>query len=116
MEYADFIQDQGVAYVNKAVQKLQHFGLLIVHNQHILPYYQRDSSETLHRNAKLFRLVHRRNIHLLLFAFQLKNNVDLLDNRDIPMRRREVILFSLPKLNHYKFKKNIIVVCLNGII
>ena len=43
LEYADFIQDQGVAYVNKAIQKLQNFGLLIAHNQHILSFDQRDS-------------------------------------------------------------------------
>ena len=54
-----------------------------------------------------------------IIATQLKNNVDLLDNtnRDIPTRRREGILFSLLKLNHYKLKKNhSIFVCLNGII
>ena len=98
MEYADFIQDQSVVYVNKAVQKLHNFGLLIAYNQHNVPYYQRDSSETLHGKAKLFRLVHRRNIHLLLFVFQLKSNVDLLDNRDIPTRRREGIIVFITKI------------------
>ena len=106
MEYADFIQDQGVVYINKSVQKLQNFGLSIAFNQHRLPYYERDSSETLHMNAKVFRLVQRRNSHLLLFAFQLKEDDDLLDVRDIPTRRRDGILFTLPKINHYKFPKN----------
>ena len=106
LEYADFIQDQGIAYVNKAIQKLQNLGLLIVHNQHILPYDQRDSSETLHRNCNLFRLVHRRRLHLLHFAYRLKDNVLLLDGRDIPTRRRAGILFNIVKSNHYKFPKN----------
>ena len=34
VEYADFIQDQGIIYINKAIQKLQNQGLLIAHNQH----------------------------------------------------------------------------------
>ena len=92
MEYADFIQDQGVVYINKSVQKLQNFGLSIAFNQHRLPYYERDSSETLHMNAKVFRLVHRRNSHLLLFAFPLKEDNDLLDFRDIPTRRELLLV------------------------
>ena len=106
MEYADFIQDQGINYINKAIQKLQNQGLLIAHNQHILPYDQRDSSETLHRNGRLSRLVHRRRLHLLQFAFQLKNDIALLDNRVIPTRRRAGIVFTIVKSNHYKFPKN----------
>ena len=106
LEYADFIQDQGVAYVNKAIQKLQNFGLLIAHNQHMLSFDQRDSSETLHRNSRMSRLVHRRSLHLLQFAFKLKMKDDLLDLREIPTRRRVGIVFSLVKSNHYKFSKN----------
>ena len=106
MEYGDFIQDQGVAYVNKAIQKLQNFGLLIAHNQHILSFDQRDSSETLHRNSRISRLVHRRSLHLLQFAFKLKMKDDLLDLREIPTRRRVGIVFSLVNSNHYKFPKN----------
>ena len=106
MEYADFIYDQGIAYVNKSTQKLQNMGLSIAYNQHILPYGQRDSSETLHRQCGVFRLVHRRTLHLLQFAYTLRSNVDLLDNRDIPTRRRVGILFNIPKTNHYKFPRN----------
>ena len=106
LEYADFIQDQGIIYINKAIQKLQNLGLLIAHNQHILPYDQRDSSETLHRNSKMSRLVHRRKLHLLQFAFRLKDNTTLLDRRDIPTRRHAGIVFTIVKSNHYKFPKN----------
>ena len=101
--------DQGVVYINKATQKLQNLGLLIAHNQHILPYDQRDSSEALHRNSNMSRLVHRRRLHLLQFAFQLKDDLMLLDVRDIPTRRHAGIVFSIPKISHYKFpKKNIL--------
>ena len=106
IEYADFLQDQGIVYINKAIQKLQNLGLLIAHNQHILPFNQRDSSETLHRNSRLPRLVHRRKLHLLQFAFHLKDNITLLDVREIHTRRRAGILFIIQKSNHYKYQKN----------
>ena len=106
LEYADFICDQGLVYINKALQKLQNRGLSIAFNQHVLPYQQRDSSDTLHRWSGVFRLIHRRKLHLLQFAFGLKSNVALLDNRDIPTRRRDGILFKIPKSNHYKFPRN----------
>ena len=99
IEYADFIQDQGVVYINKSVQKLQNFGLSIAFNQHRLRYYDLDSSETLHINAKVFRLVHRRNSHLLLFAFQLKEDNDLLDVRDIPTRNNWNCVYNHLKTN-----------------
>ena len=106
IEYADFIQGQGIIYINKAIQKLQNVGLLIAHNQHIVPYDRRDSSDTLHRNSTLSRLIHRRRLHLLQFAFNLKDNFNLLDVRDIPTRRHIGVLFTVQKSNHYKYPKN----------
>ena len=106
IEYADFIHDQGIMYINKAIQKLQNHGLLIAHNQHILPYDRRDSSDTLHRNSRLSRLVHRRKLHLLQFAFKLKEDIALLDLRDIRTRRHVGVLFNIQKSNHYKYPKN----------
>ena len=105
IEYADFLQDQGIVYINKAIQKLQNLGLLRAHNQYILSFNQRDSSETLHRNSILSRLVHRRKLHLLQFAFHLKDNITLLDVREIHTRRRTGILFIIQKSNHYKYHK-----------
>ena len=105
LEY-DFICDQGLIYVNKSIQKLQNWGLSIAFTQHILPYYQRDSSDNLNRWSGVYRLVHRRTLHMLQFAFSLKTYPILLDNRDIPTRRRDGILFRVPKSNHYKFPRN----------
>ena len=59
-----------------------------------------------HRWGAVYRLIHRRKLHLLQFAFSLKLNVTLLDNRDILTRRRDGILFKLPKCNHYRFPRN----------
>ena len=106
LEYADFICDQGIAYVNKSLQKLQNMGLSVAFNQHVQPFAQRDSSDALHRQCNVFRLIHRRRLHLLQFALVLKSNRSLLDKRDIPTRRRDGILFVIPKSNHYKFPLN----------
>ena len=58
------------------------------------------------RHSRLVRLVHRRRLHLLQFAFQLKNDISLLDIRDIPTRRRAGIVFKILKSSHYKYPKN----------
>ena len=100
IEYADFIYDYNIQYVGKMLQKLQNQGLYTVYNQHFLHYAERDSTETLHREANLFRLQHRRKIHLL--AFSLTKQTGLLDNREIQTRRHDARLFIIPKLDHYK--------------
>ena len=90
LEYADFILDQSIAYMNKALQKIQNFCLLIVNNQHFLKFQEQDSTETLPRNTKIFRLVHRRRMHLLQFAFTLRKDeemVDIRNNNDAKERR-----------------------------
>ena len=106
IEYADFVYDNNIKYVNKKVQSLQNQGLSVAHNQHILPYTQRNSSEFLHRNVKLFRLCHRSRLHLLRFAFKLSQNALYLDNRDIPTRQHAGKLFLIPKSDHYRFCQN----------
>ena len=111
LEYADFIIDQGVEYVNNALQKIQNQCLLIVHNQHFLKFNERDSTETLHRNTKIFRLAHRRRIHLLQFAYSFRECEEMVDNRNIRTRRRGGIVFKIVHSNHYKFYKNPIYRC-----
>ena len=79
IEYADFIYDRNIKYINKRFQTLQNQGLYIAYNQHILTCDMKESTETLHRNAKMYRLIHRRRLHLLCFAYDLTKNVDYLD-------------------------------------
>ena len=57
----------------KRLQTIQNTGLYIVFNQHFLPYELRDSTETIHRRAKEYRLAHRRWIHMLLFIYNYKD-------------------------------------------
>ena len=74
---------------------------------YIQPQYDlQDSSETLHRKCYVFRLVHRRRLHLLQFAFRLKDNIDLVDNKDTPTRCHEGVVFKIPQNNHYKLLRN----------
>ena len=106
IEYADFVYDQNIKHVSKKMQTLQNQGLSVVYNQHILHYTMRDSTETLHRNAKLYRLCHRRKLHLLSFSYKLSQNELYLDHRDIPTRQHVGKLFRLPKVDHYRFTQN----------
>ena len=106
IEYAEFVLDQGIAYINKALQKFQNLCLLIVNNQHFQKFNERDSTETLHRNMKLFKLVHRRHLHLLQFAFTFRTCKDMVDSRNIVTKRRGGVVFKVTHSNHYKFYKN----------
>ena len=117
LEYADFIVDQGIASQNKALQKVQNLCLLIINNQHFFKFNERDSTESLHRNAKMFRLVHRRCMHLFQFAFTFRTCSEIVDNRNIIAWRRGGVVFKVIHSNHYKFYKKIqcINVLLNGI-
>ena len=80
IEYADFIYDYNIQYVGKILQNLQNQGLYTVYNQHFLHYTERESTETLHQEANLFRLHYRRKTHLLAFAFSVTKQAGLLDN------------------------------------
>ena len=102
IEYADFVFDHNIKYVNKKIQGLQNQGLYTVYNQHIRPYVERESTEILHQRANVYRLIHRRRLHLIGFAYTLSQNVNYLDIRDIRTRQHEGKLFRLYKLDHYR--------------
>ena len=106
IEYADFVHDHNIKYVSKKLQTLQNQGLRVSQNQHIMPFAQRDSTEVLHRNAKIYRLYHRRKLHLLSFAYKL-SHIDLyVDKRDIHTRQHVGKLFLIPKSEHYSYVQN----------
>ena len=77
IEYADFVFDYGIKHVNKQMQSLQNQGLYIVYNQHAFPYLERDSSTSLHRQAKIFRLYHRRRIKFIKICIHNVQNGEL---------------------------------------
>ena len=100
--YADFIYDYNIKYNNNRMQSLQNQGLYISYNEHILPFMNKSSTEFLHKEAKLFRLVHGRKLHLLSYASTLTHDSTYLDNRDIRTRNHGAVLFRIDKLNFYK--------------
>ena len=106
LEYADFVYDFDIKYLNKKLQTIQNSGLYIVFNQHYLPYDMKESTETLHRRAGIYRLDHRRKIHMLTFMYNYVDDMRLLDIRDINTRRREGILFKIYKIDHYKARQD----------
>ena len=106
LEYADFVHDFNIKYINKRLQTVQNTGLYIVFNQHHLSFDLKDSTETIHQRAGLYRLVHRRRIHIILYIYNYRENQDLLDVRDINTRRRDGILFKVVGLENYKARQD----------
>ena len=86
IEYADFIYDYNVTYVSNNIQSMQNQGLSTVYEQYRLHYTDRESTETLHRKAKLYRLIHRRKLHLLSYSYTLTKDDKMMDNREIHTR------------------------------
>ena len=106
MEYVDFVYDFDIKYVNKKLQTIQNKGLYIVYNQYYFPYDMKESTETLHHRACIYRLSHRRWIHMLSFIYNYIDDDSLIDARDINTRRREGILFNTQRIEHYKARQD----------
>ena len=106
LEYADFVFDYGIKYINKRLQTLQNQGLYTVFNQHYLTFELKDSTETLHRRANVIRLDHRRRIHALAFIFGYTRDPEMLDNREIRTRIHDGILFRSIPVEHYKVRQD----------
>ena len=106
LEYADFVHDFNIKYISKKLQTIQNSSLYIVFNQYWLAHDLKDSTETIHRRASIYRLIHRIWMHMLLFVYNYSKNPELLDNRDINTRRRDGILFDIPVINHYKARQD----------
>ena len=104
LEYADFVYDFNIKYINKRLQTIQNTGLYIVFNQHSLSYDLKESTETIHRRARLFRLTHRRRIHSFIYNYRDKQ--ELLDIRDINTRRRDGILFAIDGIYNYRARQD----------
>ena len=106
IEYADFVFDYGIKYINTRIQSLQNQGLYTVFNQHYLSYDQKESTEILHRRANILRLGHRRWIHMLSFLFNYRYDANLLDVRALPTRRHNGVPFLEMNVLHHKVKQD----------
>ena len=101
-------------YINKKIQTIQNNALYVVFNQHFLTFDLKDSTETLHRRASLYRLLYRRWMHMVLFVYNYINNQMLIDVRDINTRRRDGILFIVTKMDHFKAKQDAMTRAMNA--
>ena len=95
-----------IKYINNRLQTIQNTSLYILFNQHRLSFDFKDSTETLHRSTSLYRLAHRRWLHMLVFIYNYIEDRELVDIRDIPTRRREGVLFRVDDSEHYKVRQD----------
>ena len=107
IDYADFIYDQNIKYTSKVVQKLQNRALRIIFNQHIKKYDERMSTEEMHQKANVHRLLHTREQHFILYAFDLKKHDINLDKREIPTRANRTVRLCTPKVRNKQFFRSV---------
>ena len=85
-DYGDFIWDRGKIGENKELQYLQNKGLRTVYKVKLEENPLMNTMQ-LHDTSKCLYLDHRRDMHLLFYAFTLSKADDLKDQRNIPTRR-----------------------------
>ena len=107
IEYADYIIDQHIKYVNNQLQNLQNRGLRIALNQHIKRYDERITTEEMHRAARIPTLYYRRELHLLQYAFDLKQKPGNVDDRMLPTRRHDGIRLITYTVKNRKYCRSI---------
>ena len=105
--YADFIYDQQIKYSNKLLQQLQNRALRIIYNQHIMQYNLRLSTTNLHQRANIYRLVYRRQQHLIHYTFDTKFNHNKVDIRPIPTRAHSTIRLKVTKVKNVRYYRSI---------
>ena len=98
LEYADFVYDFNIKYINNKASNNT--------KQHVLRYNLKDSTEMIHRRAGLYRLKHRRKIHMISFIYNYTGNRVLLDVRDINTRRRDGLLFTIEGIENYRARQD----------
>ena len=65
------------------------------------------STQHLHTESKINLLKERRIPHLSLFMFKQKDNVHIVNNRNVRTRAHDALLFTTVKPNNEKFKRNV---------
>ena len=95
-DYVDYIWDRGCIGENNDLQYLQNKGLRMVYGVKLEanPKY---NTVRLHELSECKFLVVRRDIHLLFYAFTLKEQDKLIDKRNLPTRRNQGIRLLLPR-------------------
>ena len=103
VEYVDILYDGSNLYLLNKLQTLQNRGLRIVYNmQFHVPVI------SLHEMCDIAKLTWRRNMHLLLYMYKQKNNMNIVNSRLINTRLHDALVFANNKPNIEKYKNNVL--------
>ena len=103
VEYGDILYDGSNKYLLDRLQTLQNRGLRIVYyKQYHVPVI------SLHEVSKIAKLELRRKMHLLLYMYNQKSNVDIVNSSVINTRLHDALVFINNKPNSEKFKNNVL--------
>ena len=95
-DYVDYIWDRGNNGENNELQLLQNKGLRMVYGVKLGANPKYNTAE-LHEISGCKYLSVRRDMHLLFYAFTLKDQDKLIDKRNLPTRRNQGIRLLLPR-------------------
>ena len=95
-DYVDYVWDRGNIGESTELQSLQNKALRMVYKVKLEahPLY---NTVQLHEKSECLFLHVRRDIHLLFYAFTLKSQPRLIDNRNLPTRNNQGIRLKVPR-------------------
>ena len=96
IDCVDYIWDRGNVGENRELQYIQNKALRTVYGVRLEAHPKYNTAQ-LHELGKCKELSVRRDMHLLFYAFTLKDQEKLIDNRNIPTRQHQGIRFLVPR-------------------
>ena len=103
IEYGDILYDGSNHKLLEKLQTTQNRCLrLVYYRQHHVPVIY------LHEICDMARLELRRKMHLLLFMYKQKTNVEIINCRVIHTRLHDALVFVTKKPNSEKYKNNVL--------
>ena len=103
IEYGDILYDGSNHKLLSRIQTLQNRCLRICNFEpyHVPVIY-------LHEIAQIAKLNYRRNMHLLLFMFKQKTNMNIVNIRIVHTRAHDAVLFNTERPQSEKYKNNVL--------
>ena len=102
LEYGDVIYDGANQKILNDLQTIQNRILRIcVQRNRYTPIL------LLHQLCNINKLNDRRNLHLNLYMFKQKENVNIVNTRNVRTRAHDAILYTTIKPNNEKYKRNV---------
>ena len=103
VEYGDVLYDGSSQKLLGKIQTLQNRGLRTVYyKQYHVPVI------LLHEVTGIAKLNLRRKMHLLLFMYKQKSNMDIVNSRIINTRLHDALVFTNKKPNNEKYKNSVL--------